>query len=472
MVLVYPNTYEVGMGNLAVHSLYHLLNRRDDIVCERAFWPGPKGMDSYRRSQTPIMSLESQRPLSDFDIVAFSISFENDYLNILPLLELARIPHLSEQRPPDAPLLIAGGAALTLNPKPLAKIFDAISLGEAEAFEPDLFDLLASGLSKKKFINELAKVPGIYVPSHMSSPDKTESFSGRHVRDLNPWPTQTVIYSRKAQFGDMHLIEVQRGCPRGCKFCATPIIYPPPRHRSAEAVLAMVHCGLKHRRRIGLIGADLLSHPHFVRIGHEILRREATFSASSVRADAVDDEKVDLLAKAGLKSIALGVEAGNETLREGISKAIPDGAFVEASGILASHGITGLKLYFMIGLPNENDDDIKSIVSLSKKIRGALREHAPRQARTTTVVLTVAPFVPKLGTPLENAKFAGEDRLKEKIRTLTRSLGREGIQVKCDPPFHAAVEAFLSKADIEALEFLEEAHRLKNPRLALAKFMP
>jgi radical SAM superfamily enzyme YgiQ (UPF0313 family) len=473
VALIYPNTYEVGMGNLAVHSLYHLLNRRDDIVCERAFWPGPKGTDSYRRSQTPIMSLESQRPLSEFDMVAFSISFENDYLNILPLLELARIPYLPEQRPPNSPLLLAGGAAPTLNPKALSGIFDAITVGEAEGFEPDLFDLLASRLPKEKLIDELGKLPGIYVPSHRPGPGETGRPPGRHVRDLDPWPTQTVIYSQKAQFGDMHLIEVQRGCPRGCKFCATPIIYPPPRHRSAQAVLAMVDGGLKQRRRFGLIGADLLSYPHFARVAQEILRRKATFSTSSARADAVDDEKADLLAKAGLKSMALGVEAGNERLRGDISKPIPDETFVEAAGILASHGITALKLYFMIGLPNETDQDIKSIVSLSKRVRDALRKRAPRQARTTAVVLTVAPFVPKLGTPFENAQFAGEARLKEIRRTLTRLMGREkGISMKFDPPFHAAVEAYLSKADIGALEFLEQAHRLKNPRQALAGLTP
>lgn len=460
IALVYPNIYEVGMGNLAVHALYRMLNDHPNIVCERAFSPARAEIGEYRRSDTPLLSIETQRAVSEFDIVAFTISFENDYLNILPILDMAHIGHLRDRRPEAAPLLIAGGAAPTLNPLPIDGIFDAVCLGEAEAFMDDLIPTLLGRTPKHETIAKLEKLSGMSPSSH----------ERRHTGDLDGWKTQTVIHSDSAEFGDMHLIEVQRGCPHRCEFCATPVIYAPPRMRSFDSVMAMVGEGLARRRRFGLIGADILSHPDFAKIARAIHERGATFSPSSVRADAVDDEKARLIAASGHRSVALGIEAGSERLRFSIGKGTCDDRILEATKLLARAGIANARLYFMIGLPDEDREDIEAIASISKHVRNVLRSYAPRTSRQCGVSLTIAPFVPKPATPMGNAEFTGEAGLKQKIKQLKRLLDKEdGISAQFESPLAAAIEALLANGGPETLAFLEEAHRLGNPRRALAR---
>lgn len=429
--LVYPNEYRTGMGNLAVHAIYDRLNRRSDVVCERAFMPDRDMLPEYARGVAPVMSIESQRTLAEFDTVAFTISFENDYLNIIPILSMSRIPHRRDTRS-GGPILVAGGAAVTLNPRPISAIFDVIFLGEFEAIESDFMDILNG---------------------------KTKITERRIVRNLDDFPTQTIIYNEGAEFGNMHLIEVQRGCPRGCKFCATPSLYHPPRFRSAEAVMRMVDTGLAHRRKFGLIGADLLSHPEFIEIATAIHARGATFSPSSVRVDAIDEARARLLATSGHRSISLGIEAGSERLRNTLAKGISDGQILSSVGILAANEITRLRLYFMIGLPGEGEDDIAAIAKLARQIQ---------KISNGTVDLTISPFIPKPETPFEHEKFAGEKYLKAQVRLLRRLLQRdEEISISCHSIIAAAAEAYLAMAGEDAIEFLEDVHGGQNLRLAL-----
>jgi radical SAM superfamily enzyme YgiQ (UPF0313 family) len=237
IALVYPNTYHVGMSNLAVHSLYKLLNDQPGIVCERAFLPDRKDIEEHRRTDTPVLTMETQRPINEFDIVAFTISFENDLLNVIPILELSKIKHRREKRTKDDPLVIAGGVAVTLNPSPLKHLMDACITGEFEAYGEDFISALVSGKSP--------------------TPDQ------KFLKDLDEHPTQTVIWTPHTEFGNMHLVEIMRGCPQGCAFCATPGLYSPPRRRSFEAVMRMVDEGSKHRQKFGLIGAEIASRPCF-----------------------------------------------------------------------------------------------------------------------------------------------------------------------------------------------------------------
>ncbi|HPM40944.1 MAG TPA: B12-binding domain-containing radical SAM protein, partial [bacterium] len=207
LALIYPNTYAVGMGNLAIHSLYRMANSRPDLACERFFLPDRGEAVEYGRTGAELMSVEAQRPLSEFAIAAFSISFENDLMNLLPLLSLARIPHRAAERDPDSPVLVAGGAAATLNPRPLSAIFDAVVQGEAECFAEELFPLLAGRLRKEEVLREMARIPGIWVPSLSPAPDAA---ARRFLQNLDAWPTETVIHSETAEFGKMHLVELQR----------------------------------------------------------------------------------------------------------------------------------------------------------------------------------------------------------------------------------------------------------------------
>lgn len=438
--LVYPNEYRIGMGNLAVHSIYDRLNRRGDIACERAFLPDRDDLPEYARGGAPVMSIESQRPLAEFDVIAFTISFENDYLNIIPILSMSRIPHRRGARS-GGPILVAGGAAVTLNPRPISAIFDVIFLGEFEAIEDEFVEYCRT-------------------PPHPPPLPYGERVWGEGS-DLNDFPTQTIIYNEGAEFGNLHLIEVQRGCPRGCKFCATPSLYHPPRFRSAERVMRMVDTGIAHRRKFGLIGADLLSHPEFIEIATAIHARGATFSPSSVRVDAIDEARARLLAASGHRSIALGIEAGSERLRNTLAKGISDGQILSAVGILAANEITRLRLYFMIGLPGEDEDDIAAIAKLARRIQ---------KATNGTIDLTISPFIPKPGTPFEHEKFAGEKYLKAQVRLLRRLLQRgKGISINCHSIIDAAAEAYLAGAGEDAIEFLEDVHDRQNLRLALKR---
>jgi len=452
VALVYPNLYEVGMANLAVHTIYAMLGRRGDFVCERFFLPGPADLKEQLRTGTPILSLESQRPLSDFDAIAFTVSFENDYMGIIPILSASRIDHRASGRRDSDPLVIAGGAAPTLNPLPLSAIADAVILGEIEEYEDDLTGILSSMESKAQAASELAKLGG----------------TRRHARDLDAFRTETVIHYPKGQFHDMHLVEVERGCPHLCRFCATPAIYGIPRMRSADSVLSMARDGLKERKRIGLIGADLLSHPKFMTIAEGIHEMGGTFSPSSVRADAVDDAKARLLAESGHRSIALGVEAARPKLRNSLAKGISDEKILGAAATLARNGITNIRLYFMIGLPDETDEDVEAIPEFARRVYGEISSHAPKRRRSTAVDITVTPFVPKPGTPFEGRPFASEEEIKRKIKALNRLVAKhKGLALRHDSYSDAASEHLLANGDESAIDFLEKAFELGSRRKAL-----
>jgi len=444
--LVYPNTYRVGMGNLAIHSIYKILNDRDDIVCERAFLPDRNEIQDYLQGNVDLMSLESQETLSNFDVVAFSVSFENDYLNILPILNLAKLPFKKSDRNDSMPLIIAGGAAPTLNPKPISEIFDRIILGEFESYETDIPDLFLRGTRYE--------APGT---------------KKKHFEHLDDSKTQTVIYNEAVEFGKMHLIEVERGCPKGCKFCATPTLYKPFRIRSAECILKMVDDGLKFRKKFGLVGADLLAHPEFVEIATAIHARGGTFSPSSIRVDAIDETKAKLLATSKHKSIALGVEAGSETLRDTLGKKTSDAQILDATAILSKHGITRIRLYFMIGLPGEAASDIKAIASLSKKVLKCIRENAPKGEGSHMVDITISPFIPKPNTPFKNEKFAGEKYLKGTLKDLKALLKNEkGISLGHDSVLDAALENLLANGDEAIFDLLLSVFTSKDVRRALS----
>ncbi|MFA4873994.1 MAG: radical SAM protein [bacterium] len=462
VALVYPNTYRVGMGNLAIHSIYRMLNSRSGIVCERAFLPDKREMREHMRMGAPVLSIESQRPLSDFDWVAVSVSFENDYLNILPMLEMCRIPHMSDERGEGMPLIIAGGAAPTLNPWPMSRIADAVVMGEMEAYAADLIPLIESRAGRADALAELGAMNGVlagstppYLPLQRGGIIK--ALRPRHVADLDSIKTQTVIYARDVEFGDMHLIEVERGCPRRCSFCATPVIYGGHRRRSAAAVIAMVDEGLAHRKKFGLIGADILSHPQFVEIAEAIHARGATFSPSSVRADAIDDSRARLLAASSHRSVALGVEAGSERLRKELSKGLTDERLLSAVATLARAGITRLRLYFMLGLPGETDEDVAAITELACRVRDELRAAAPKSARTTAVDLTVTPFVPKPSTPLAGGPFAGEPELKRRVKEIRRAVGKsKGLTARFDSINEARIEWLLANGGADAIELITD----------------
>ncbi|MBU0506166.1 B12-binding domain-containing radical SAM protein, partial [bacterium] len=400
VALVFPNTYRVGMGNLAIHTIYKILNDNPGIVCERAFLP--------EKNEKTLLSLESQRPLTDFDVVAFSISFQNDFLNILPILDLAKIEHRRSKRGAVQPLLIAGGAAVTMNPKPLAEIFDVCLLGEAEALLPEIISICHSRKSGNPARNKMLD-PRLRGDDKQICGDDCLIYHKHFVKDLNKYPTQTVIYSQQAEFGDMHLMELSRGCPRKCKYCATPNLYAPFRVRNLQCISEMIEQGLKFRKKFGLISGDLIAHRDFFAIAQLILKKGGAFSPSSLRVEAIAENVVKLLAETGQKSISLGIEAAREELRASLGKKFSNQRLLETINLLNKVGLKNLRLYFMIGLPGETSADIEAIATLSKQIK--------KITRGSSLTLTIAHFVPKPGTPFAKEKFAGEKYLKAADKT-------------------------------------------------------
>jgi radical SAM superfamily enzyme YgiQ (UPF0313 family) len=440
VALVYPNTYRVGMSNLAVHSLYKLFNDHPNFSCERAFLPEKKDWAEHERTDTPILTVESQKPISEFDVVAFTVSFENDLLNVVPILELSKIPYIKEERGPDHPSIIAGGAAVTLNPKPMATIANACILGEFEAFFCHSDRPSETSKRRNPLLEMLEKAMDPSTPLWVARDDKV---------DLDSYPTQTVIHTPNTEFGHMHLIEVTRGCSRGCLFCAVPGIYGKFRMRSYEAIVKMIDEGFEYRKKFGLVGADILAHPRFNDIAEYILERNGTFSLSSVRVDRITPEVAKLFKRAGMKSMSLGIEAATDGLRSKLGKKFPNERCQEAVKVLAQEGMTNIRLYFMIGLPGETDVDIEAIAAFAEETLKTIREHAPKTQRSSSVECTITPFVPKPNTPFADAEFAGTKRINEIQKKLKQLLGKKkGIKLSFDSAKQAAMEYELAHADV------------------------
>lgn len=383
MVVVYPNTYFVGMSNLGVHNIYRLLNQRSDTVCERAFLPDKKDLIEHRRTNTPILSVESQRPLNEFDLVLFSIAFENDFENIKTILDIANI---SKEK------LVVGGAVATLDPELFKDMFHRVETGDFES-----------------------------------------------AWSLTVSPSRSVIWTNETEFGSMHLVEVQRGCPNRCKFCSAPVIYSPFKQFSKEEIIEAIDFGLPHRKKIGLIGGDILAHKDFEEIAEYIHSKGAVFSPSSVRADRITPRIAELLKISGHKTITLAPEAGSFELRKNIGKNIPDEKFFRAVEILAEQGIKQIKLYFMIGLPGETDEDVEAIFRFVFAL-------SRRGVKNPKIAVAVNPFVPKPNTPFKNEKFESTVSLKRKILFLKKLFAKiGGITLKAESPLSSLSEYELHK---------------------------
>jgi radical SAM family uncharacterized protein len=481
--LLYPNHYHVGMSNLGFQTLYQTLNAEEDVVCERAFLPEPEDFQEYEKGQTVLFSLESQKPLSGFDLLAFSISFENDFLNVLTLLALAHVPLERGSRGPRDPLVMAGGAAVFLNPEPLADFFDLFVLGEAEEVVGEFLEVYRRtffrGKEKEKeaLFREMGKIEGIYVPGfyqvtyseegkidHVdSSPGISPRIKRRWVKELDRFPTRSVLFTPDTEFKEMALLEVNRGCPRGCRFCAATFIYAPFRNRSLSVLETLSEEGLKEKARIGLAGAAVSDHPGLVSLCRRILTLEGGFSLASLRLDALTPALVQCLKEGGHRAIAIAPEAGSERLRRFIKKGYREEDILNAVKTLVTRGVSQLKCYFLIGLPSETDGDVKEIVHLARKIRHQGLSHLGKQGVRLKIVLSVNPFIPKPATPLQWAPMERVEDLKRKLKIIQREIRREeGIEMIYDLPKWAYLQALLSRGDRRVGKILLAAHRLRG----------
>jgi radical SAM superfamily enzyme YgiQ (UPF0313 family) len=478
VALVYPNVYRVGMSNLGFQVVYALLNRRQDVVAERFFLPDVQEMSPVIESGKGLVSLESLSPLLRFDLVAFSLSFENDYPHILTILRLGKIPILSEERDEFTPLIMAGGINTILNPEPLAPFFDFFLLGEAEGILDSFLDLFRelkkSAASRSERIKTLARTLfSLYAPQlyrvdyerngrikarHVANPSIPEKIEVCRSGQEGLPVRRTTILSPDTEFAGKVLVELARGCGRSCRFCAAGYVYRPPRFHDEASLVPVIEEALGKKQPLGLMSACVSDVPGIESLTGRILDRGGRFSVSSLRADSLTPALAAHLWKVGQRSLAIAPEAGSERLRRVINKHLSEEQIIEAVRMIAKTGDFALRLYFLIGLPTETSDDVEGIVSLVKSIKHRMVKESATRGRIRHIKLSVNCFVPKPFTPFQWAPMEDLTSLKDKQRRLKKALSREGgVKVSFDVPKWAYLQALLSLGDRRVSSILMEA---------------
>ncbi|HPJ96876.1 MAG TPA: radical SAM protein, partial [Syntrophales bacterium] len=419
--LAYPHFYRTGMSNLGFQTVYKLINDIPFCLCERVFLPSAEEEAQFRRHSRPLFSMESQKPLHEFDFVAFSIPFENDYPNILKILELGKIPLRSDQRSEDDPLCLAGGISVTLNPEPLADFVDVFLIGEGEALIPEFFvemkNTFARGMYREdKLRNVQQTVEGIYCPRFYEvryTEDQTirdirpqkncfpAKIQRRWMSDINTFNTDQILTTAETEFGDMFVTEISRGCRRGCRFCAAGFIYRPVRYRTEKTLSPSLAAGLTQGKKIGLLGTAVSDHPDLEGICRTVLGKGGRLSLSSLRIDRITPEIAALARKARIDTIALAPEAGSERLRKVIRKNIADRQIFKALECLIDEDILNVRLYFLVGLPTETDDDMDALIRLVKRIRHHTLAYTKGKKTFRYLTLSINQFIPKPQTPFQ-----------------------------------------------------------------------
>jgi len=443
IALIYPNSYYIGMSNLGFHAIYKLFNSYSEVVGERAFWERDN-----RAEPLPPLSLESQRPLSDFAVLAFSITYELDYFNVVQILSASGIPLYAADRDERYPLVIAGGPCIIANPLPLSPFFDCLCVGEAEAMLPAMLPILFEGVGGKrdKLLKALASLPGVYVPLIHSGIPVVRQW----VTNLDDFPVTSTILTPDTELGDLYLIEVERGCNWGCRFCLTSNAFRPMRYRSMDKLIAQARLGLEYRRRIGLVGPAVSDYPQIEELLIKLRQMGAGLSISSLRVSPLSRIVLREIAKGRGQTITLAPEAGSQHLRQVIRKGISEDDILDSVGKVAKEGIKQLKLYFMIGLPSETDEDIGEIINLTLKCKNIL----DRQQTGCQLSLNIAPFVPKAGTPFQWLPMAPVNILNNRLSQIKKGLASKGIKLKCESSAWSQVQGVLARGDTKLAEVL------------------
>src|SRR5262250_124021 len=478
VALVYPNTYAVGMSNLGFQTVYERLNALPDAVCERVFFPDPEDLDELLRTGAEPFSLESLRPLREFDIVGFSVTYEGDYINVLRLLRMAGIPVRTADRAPGDPLVLMGGVCAFSNPEPLAPFMDAVAVGEGEELVGEIVAAYAESRAagtddlRSRVIERLALLHGIYVPAAYdvgyASNGTIESVTPieagvppvvikRRLRDVNRFETRSLLKTPKAEYGHMALLEVGKGCGRGCRFCLEGQVYPPVRHRSLEALRESVATIAKESKRVGLVGACVSDYPWIGELMQMLEEHGVEVSISSLRADSLTEDLVASLQRGGHRTLTMAPEAGTERLRRVVRKVITDEQIFAACDLLRKYGIPNLKCYFMVGEPTETMEDVEAIVDLARRMLERLRVLGPDGHPFGKLTLSVSSFVPKPWTPFQWAAFDDPRSLEAKLDIIKRGAGALSVRVVHENPREAGLQALLARGDRRVADFIELA---------------
>ena len=460
VAIVYPNTYFVGMSNLGLHIIYEEINLRNDSVCERIFLPEKKELEAYDKTKTPLMSVETQRPMHQFDVVAFDVTFEMDYFNIPLMLRHGRVPIMGKDRTEFDPIVIAGGPCATFNPEPFADFIDAFIIGEGEGIVSRVLDIIRDGkmegLDRHTILRQLANISGVYVPSlYMPIYSDDGEFKGYHVAEGAPKTIkrhfemltsggETVVATNYTEFGAMYIIEVARGCGRHCRFCMAGYCFRVPRVRPLEILKEGVDRAEKLGKKVGLMGAAISDYPEVDELVTYIRSKDMRYSCASLRADSLTQAVVDGLADSGQKTITIAPETGSERLRRVINKGISEEHLQNAATLSAKSGIQHMRLYIMIGLPTETDEDIEAIVGLAERTQAHMAEVGCKGRLT----LSINPFIPKPFTPFQWMAMDNQKTVEKKLQYIKKALQKNRrIEVLVESPKEAYIQGVLARGD-------------------------
>ena len=460
VAIVYPNTYFVGMSNLGLHIIYEEINLCPASVCERIFLPEKKELDAYDKTKTPLMSVETQRPMHQFDVVAFDVTFEMDYFHIPLMLRHGRVPVMSEDRTGFDSIVIAGGPCATFNPEPFADFIDAFIIGEGEGIVTAVLERIRKGRengeSREETISALAQIDGVYVPVlYTPQYDDNKRFVGYDIaegapktirRHFEPLTSggETVIATNFTEFGAMYIIEVARGCGRHCRFCMAGYCFRVPRVRPLDILKEGVDRAEKLGKKVGLMGAAISDYPEVDELVTYIRSKDMRYSCASLRADSLTQAVVDGLADSGQKTITIAPETGSERLRRVINKGISEEHLQNAATLSAKSGIQHMRLYIMIGLPTETDEDIEAIVGLAERTQAHMAEVGCKGRLT----LSINPFIPKPFTPFQWMAMDNQKTVEKKLQYIKKALQKNRrIEVLVESPKEAYIQGVLARGD-------------------------
>ena len=485
VVLAYPNTYAVGMSNLGVHTVYRLLNAHPEVRCERAFLPDRDELGEYQQRGTPLMTVETQTPVGDADVIAFSASFENDYVNVVRMLRLAGLPARSAARDERHPLVLMGGATVSINPEPLAAFLDACCVGEGERIVGPLVEALLrhgeAGGARAELLETLAKLPGLYVPSlyepryaAAESPgggvDEYPAFAAlaplrgapatvSKVRAEFGGPASvaaTAVLTPDTEFGDRIMIEVARGCTKGCRYCWVGYNVLPFRVHALNDVLAAAEPWRHATRRVGLVATALLDHPDIEAIAAGLRARDFDVFSPSLIISTLREPLLRAVVESGQRSVTIAPETGSDRLRELVMKRISNEEILAKVRMIFRAGVQSLKNYVIIGLPGETDEDLQELVDLAAAMRRIMIEEGRERGRIGTITLSINCLIPKPATPFQWAEQITPAQYRRKLRWLRRKLGKvPNVTIEAMPPRTTEIQALMSRGDRRVADLVE-----------------
>ncbi len=477
VALIFPNTYFVGMSSLGFQTVYRLFNDLDDVVCERAFLPPRQELKAQLESRTPLLTLESQTPVADFDVIAFSISFEWDYTNVLTMLRLAGVPGRAAVRNGHPPLVVIGGAVTFVNPEPLAPFADVIAAGEGEVLIPALAAAIRAAGSRDDLLERLAAERGFYIPSfydvHYNADGTIAGFEAKAGTGAPPVvkkaavksaerldPPATSIFTPDTEFGSRFLIEVVRGCANLCRFCWAGYNYLPVRAFDTDRILQLAAAAKRYSSKAGLVSIALCDHPEIERILTGLLDLGYSISPASLRLDDLTDPILKLLRTSGERSITIAPETGSDRLRRVINKTVTNDEILAATELIFANEFDNLKLYYMIGLPTETDEDLVAVRDLTEAMRAIMLKHGRPRGRLGRIVGSVNPLIPKPGTAYQWMPMEDPAATEVKAKRLRHLLaGMDNVYFNIKSERHSYYQALLSLGDRRVAATIEAAER-------------